>query len=148
MYRCVCPSSHGHPLYRVKYHYRKVVSSHFGITIPTSATIFIAPHLSSKIAGWIPHIVHMKLSFLTSLIWQVAHGVSAFLLDHFLRPAGSDIQFSMSSNCICDIRSSHYHFRPLYRHSACKHPCRMIYYRQRKKHPLLSGCSRRQVNLS
>ena len=51
--------------------------------------------------------------------WQVAHGVSAFLLNRFLRPAGSDIQFSMSSNCICDICSSHYHFRPLYRHSTC-----------------------------
>ena len=37
--------SHGHPLCRVKYHYHKAVSSHFGFTIPTSATIFIAPHL-------------------------------------------------------------------------------------------------------
>ena len=111
--------SHGHPVCRAKYHYHKAVSSHFGFTIPTSAMIFIAPHLSPEIAGWIPRIDHMEHSFLNLLIWQVAHGVSAFLLDRFLRPAGSDIQFSMSSNGICDIYSSHYHFRPLYRHIAC-----------------------------
>jgi len=86
------------PVCRVKYHYHKAASSHFGFTIPTSATIFVAPHLSSKIAGWIPHIDHMEHSFLTSLIWQADHGVSAFLLDRFLRPAGSGIQFSMFNN--------------------------------------------------
>jgi hypothetical protein len=56
--------SHGHPVCRVKYHYHKAVSSHFGFTIPTPATIFIAPHLSLKIAGWIPHIDHKSIHFL------------------------------------------------------------------------------------
>ena len=55
--------SHGHPVCRVKYHYHKAASSHFGFTIPTSATIFIAPHLSPEIAGWIPRIDHIGYSF-------------------------------------------------------------------------------------
>ena len=52
-------------------------------------------------------------------VWQVAHGVSAFLLDHFLRPAGSDIQFSMFINGICIFVSLRYHSRPLYRQITC-----------------------------
>ncbi|MBR1390078.1 MAG: hypothetical protein IJ567_01265, partial [Lachnospiraceae bacterium] len=56
----------GHPVFRVKYHYHKAVSSHFGFTIPTSATMFIAPHLSMEIVGRIPCIDNIQHSFFIS----------------------------------------------------------------------------------
>ena len=53
--------------------------------------------IRSMILHHMNHFHHPRL-FLHQDQVQVAHGVSAFLLDRFLRPAGTDIQFSMSSN--------------------------------------------------